>query len=152
MEYPGHGGRGRTFYPDGNCEIRVTAVDINDNASESIQEYTIANNPPGAPQGLEVYAAECKLVVSWVPVNRADTDHYKLERREEGDSWELISDYITSNVYVDKMCDPTKVYYYRVSVVNDLGRESGWSDEVSGQAKHPTLPIITLQTRGIQQV
>ncbi|HHW49841.1 MAG TPA: PKD domain-containing protein, partial [Clostridiaceae bacterium] len=138
------GAGGEPLYPDGNCEIRVTAVDVNDNASDSIHEYTIANNPPEAPRELEVYAAEWKLVVSWVPVNRADVSHYKLYRREEEGSWELIADDITSNVYVDKMCDPTKVYYYKVSVVNDLGRESDLSDEASGQAKHQTtLPIIT---------
>jgi len=47
---------------------------------------------------------------------------YRKEGREG--TWEKIVSNTTSNVYIDTMRDPQKEYFYAVSVVNDLGRES----------------------------
>jgi PKD repeat protein len=79
-----------------------------------------------------MWALKWKLIVSWSPVVRSDFDHYVLYRKEGTDGeWKKIVSKTTSNLYVDYIKDPSRAYYYRVSVVNDLGRESAPSYDYS---------------------
>ncbi|MGI6358056.1 MAG: hypothetical protein ACOX2K_05095 [Bacillota bacterium] len=140
------------LYPDGNYQVKVEAVDTTGNVSLRIQDYSVTNNPPLPPSDLRVDAAEWKLVVSWMPVQRADVDYYRVYRSVDSSHgpWELAIDQVTANVYVDTMCDPEMTYYYRVSVVNDLGRESDLSPAISGRSRHETsTPIILSLNPGI---
>jgi len=119
------GSSGNILYPDGNYQIRVTAYDKAGNSSFLIHDYVLANDPPKAPEQIYVKAGEWQLVVSWSPVIRSDFRYYVLYRKEGRDGeWEKILDYTTSNMYIDRDRDPGYEYFYKVSVVNDLGRES----------------------------
>ncbi|EIC06047.1 PKD domain containing protein, partial [Acetivibrio thermocellus YS] len=119
------GPEGEELYPDGYYQVRVMVSDAAGNFSQKIHTYLLANDPPSPPEHLYVQAGEWQLVVSWSPVLRPDFRYYVLYRKEgrEG-TWEKIVSNTTSNVYIDTMRDPQKEYFYAVSVVNDLGRES----------------------------
>jgi len=119
------GSTGNILYPDGNYQIRVTAYDKAGNNSSLVHNYVLANDPPNAPEQIFVKAGEWQLVVSWSPVIRPDFRYYVLYRKEGKDGeWEKIVNYTTSNIFIDRNRDPYYEYFYRVSVVNDLGRES----------------------------
>ncbi len=119
------GSTGDILYPDGNYQVKVSASDEAGNKASQTQIYVLANDPPKAPEKIYVKAAEWQLVVSWSPVIRPDFRYYVLYRKEGRDGvWEKIVNYTTSNMYIDRNRNPYYEYFYRVSVVNDLGRES----------------------------
>ena len=148
------GEEGEALYPDGKYQVKLTVCDSSGNKTEKIQSYIVANDPPSPPEHIYVQAGEWELIVSWSPVVRPDFDHYVLYRKEGRDgTWEKIVDYTTSNLYIDRMRNPLKEYFYRVAVVNDLGRESEpthdysldeqISDKIAIRALHQTsIPII----------
>ena len=125
-------------YPDGKFELKVTASDVAGNLSERTQIYAIENNPPSPPDGLWVASGEWKLVVSWKPTERADFDHYILQRKVGKDGqWKTIVEKTTANMYIDKgmdldsLLDPQNEFYYRVACANDLGFQSEYTRDYS---------------------
>jgi beta-lactamase superfamily II metal-dependent hydrolase/chitodextrinase len=138
---------GEESYPDGTYEVKVVVADKNNNKSQRIETYILANNPPAAPEKIYAAAEEWRLIVSWSPVVRSDFDHYVLYRKEgKNGEWKKIVSNTTSNLYVDYMKDPSKDYYYRVSVVNDLGRESALSYDYSKDTQiDPKISTHALQ-------
>ncbi|KNY26205.1 PKD domain containing protein [Pseudobacteroides cellulosolvens ATCC 35603 = DSM 2933] len=119
-------------YPDGRYQVKITAADSENNNAENIYGYMVTNDPPAPPEKLYVEAGEWQLVVSWSPVLRADFDHYVLYRKEgKNGNWEKILNGTTSNAYIDRMLDPSKEYYYAVSAVNDMNRESAMTRDYS---------------------
>ncbi|NLO21434.1 MAG: PKD domain-containing protein, partial [Syntrophomonadaceae bacterium] len=111
--------------PDGSYELRAVAYDQANNEGIVTDFYTIANDPPSPPTGLEVYSGQWQLVVSFNTVSGSDFAYYKIYRKLSAESeWTYLAQ-TTSNVYVDKGLNPADSYDYRVTVVNDLGRESG---------------------------
>ncbi|MFA9422012.1 MAG: CARDB domain-containing protein, partial [Sedimentibacter sp.] len=140
--------------PDGSYEVRAVALDATSNQGILVGNYSIANDPPTPPTGLEVYSGQWQLVVSYNGVSGAAFSYYKIYRKLSSESeWTYLAQ-TTSNVYVDKGLDPANSYDYKVSVVNDLGRESNGvestgiiSDTMAHNAKQQTTkPIIRLIT------
>ncbi len=126
------------------------AIDTAGNKGYTGGTYTISNDPPAAPTGLEVYAGEWKLTVTFKAVGGSDFNHYNIYRKSGAENvWTLIAE-TTSNVYVDRRLDPADYYDYKVTVVNDLMRESGsvettgiTNEKVAHQSNHQTTkPII----------
>ncbi|TYQ15580.1 UNVERIFIED_CONTAM: fibronectin type III domain protein [Acetivibrio alkalicellulosi] len=116
---------GNYIYSDGEYQIRVVVSDEAGNYSEKVHTYTLTNDPPLPPEYLYVKAGEWQMVVSWSPVLRPDFRYYVLYRKEGRDGeWKKIVERTTSNVFIDTMKDPQIEYFYKVAVVNDLGRES----------------------------
>jgi hypothetical protein len=90
------------------------------------------------------------LIVTYSAVSGADFAYYKIYRKlSSASAWTYLGQ-TTSNVYVDKGLDPANSYDYKVTVVNDLGRESSGvestdiiSDTMAHNAKQQTTkPII----------
>lgn len=119
--------------PDGFYEIRARAVDKAGNAGVLSGAYVISNDPPAPPAGLRVFAAPWQLVVSWEPINRADFSYYVVYRKSsEIGEWQKVKDRTTSTLFIDSGLNPQDTYYYAVSMVNDLGRESAKNSVYSG--------------------
>ena len=140
---------GAQLTPDGFYEIRARAVDNAGNAGVLSGVYVISNDPPAPPDGLRVFAAPWELVVSWDPINRADFSHYVVYRRSSvTGEWQKVKDRTTSTLFMDTGLNPQDTYYYAVSMVNDLGRESAKNSEYSGvnnaytSLHQTTAPII----------
>lgn len=119
-------------YPDGTYQFMVEAKDAAGNVGSKICSYTLANNPIEPPSEIFVKAGEWQHTVSWVHVTRSDFKHYVLYRKEGKDgNWEKIINNTTSNIYIDKMRDPQKEYFYAVSAVNNDGEEGAKSYDYS---------------------
>ena len=141
-------------YPDGSYQIKVTATDSENNYTENVYTYVITNDPPSPPEKIYVEAGEWQLIVSWSPVLRPDFSHYVLYRKEgKTGAWEKILNATTSNAYIDRMLDPSKEYYYAVSVVNDMNRESAMTRDYSNDANiSDDIKIHSLQETSVPVV
>ena len=136
--------------PDGSYLVRAVAVDAAGNAGNLSNTYSIANDPPAKPTGLGVRAQQWALVVYFNAVSGADFDHYNIYRSlKDASVWTLIAE-TTANAYIDKGLDPSIGYDYKITVVNDLGRESAGtestgiiSDTIAHFSKQQTTkPVI----------
>ncbi len=129
--------------PDGIYQIRAVAYDSAQNKGIIADNYTIANDPPSPPSGLEVYSGEWQLVISFNAVGGSDFKHYSIYRKLSAETtWTKLADTV-SNVYIDRGREPADSYDYKVTVVNDLLRESNPVISTGHRSKHQTSkPII----------
>ncbi|NLE27562.1 MAG: fibronectin type III domain-containing protein, partial [Clostridiaceae bacterium] len=88
--------------PDGTYEIRAAAYDSAGNTGYRSDLYTIANDPPAPPTGLEVYSGQWQLIISYNTVGGSDFAYYKIYRKLSSESEFTFLAQTTGNVYVDK--------------------------------------------------
>jgi len=86
------------------------------------------------PQNLQAHGndAEGTISLDWVSVTGAT--YYKVKRSvyEEG-PYITVAKSVYETTYTDSKVDSNTPYYYVVTATNDLGQESGYSNEASAQ-------------------
>jgi len=72
------------------------------------------------------------IKIEWDPSRAKDFDHYNIYRSDSVDGYYDLISKVHTNTYTDKLQDDGKSYFYRISVVDNVGLESK-SDEKSIQ-------------------
>ncbi|RJX19163.1 MAG: hypothetical protein C4575_09165, partial [Desulforudis sp.] len=120
-----------TTLSDGSVTVRATAVDVGGNTAELLHGYEIDNTPPAVPQDLAATPGQCRVELSWSPVEDPDFQHYAVYRSTTSGSGYGYLGITEGTAYSDMYLDPATTYYYVVTAVDDIGNASAYSMEVS---------------------
>ena len=88
--------------------------------------------PPAAPLQLTIVSNREFLSLVWFPNSEADLAGYHVYRSQgRGDYKRLTSNLIDRTSYLDRDLQKGRIYSYRITAVDQLGNESGYSKVVS---------------------
>ncbi|MCS4193549.1 surface protein [Salinibacter ruber] len=137
---------------DGDLDLLITGADSNENPTATL--YENAEIPPSAPESLSATAAPDAVSLSWRASDSPDVARYRVYRDTAPidstttpsslaayDSTTTLEDR-NFNFFADSSVASGQTYYYRVTAVDRVGNESGFSAQASGQT---TVAITGLQ-------
>jgi len=150
-------GAGTTAFEDSSVEVgttyyyRVTAVDTlgqESGFSNGVEATPADRSPPDVPTNLAATATSDTVALDWTASEAADTDGYRVYRGTTPiDSTAGTSGYtpITTlaagtTAFTDGNVTNGTTYYYRVTAVDTLNQESGFSNEVEATPADRTPP------------
>jgi hypothetical protein len=126
-------------YNEGAIYVRAVATDNAGNVSDETStapfvQYIVDRTPPAAPIGVQAIGAGGYIEIKWTKGTEADLGKYSVYRSTQPDSGftERASSLSTLN-YIDRTPNEGQLYYYKVSVKDLAGNESGLSEAVSAQ-------------------
>ncbi|MFH1147512.1 MAG: CARDB domain-containing protein [Pseudomonadota bacterium] len=133
---------GETYY------YVVTAEDENGNESSFSNQVSAAlkDDPPPAPDYLNITPKQTELSLCWAPVHVSDLAGYNLYRGTASGSYSpvpLNGAILTGLTYTDTDVASGQAYYYIVRAVDQYGQESENSNEVSGMIGQGVLYVVS---------
>lgn len=121
--------------PDTKYYYRIRAFNnygYSDYSNEVSIKTPSTTSKPEAPTNLSAAATSCREVsLSWKDNSVIETN-FVLERKLEGNAYEIVSSTISANTttFKDETIEEGKKYYYRIKATNANG-DSDYSNEVS---------------------
>ena len=108
------------------------------------QTYYVETGPPLAPTNLSAIPGDGTTVLKWTRPAASDLDHYMVYRGTTLSTMTVLSDDVGTEGYADSTVNNGATYYYRVSAVDILGKESGLSPPASVVPNTPadTVPPV----------
>ncbi|MDR3609126.1 MAG: hypothetical protein P4L27_01020 [Ignavibacteriaceae bacterium] len=89
--------------------------------------------PPAVPVGVKVvYAYDGAVFIAWQYNTEPDFKGYNVYRSINNSSFSLLA-FTTNNYYFDDSLDYQTKYYYKISAINNAGRESLTCDSIMAQ-------------------
>lgn len=125
--------------PETEYEYAVQSVDIfgNKSAMSKPASARLAVPAPPSPAGLFVSSNSGKIVMEWSPLDETDITEYKIYRYQRGT--EAISlgsvKFGEGETFTDSNIKKNELYFYFVTAVNSLGKESRPSEEIGVRAE-----------------
>ena len=111
-------------------ESKVGLVESGD--SEEISVINWDTYPPSPPLQLTIVRDRESLSLVWLPNSEVDLAGYHVYRKKREESFQKVTSELISRVsYIDRNIEKYYHYYYRVTAVDHLGNESGYSKVVS---------------------
>jgi hypothetical protein len=125
--------------------IDSQTVELAGPLSEPIRVEAIDTFPPAVPTGLAAVATAAdsatgpSIDLSWLPVTEADLAGYAVYRREGTDEWKRISPSqpFVGPAFHDTHVQPSHIYHYAVTAIDQLGHESARSVEAEETVPNP---------------
>ncbi|MEW6196505.1 MAG: hypothetical protein AB1521_15250 [Bacteroidota bacterium] len=109
---------------------------------EKITEPIDDSIPPSIPTGLNVYgASDGEIGIEWVRNYESNLKGYNIYRSQSADANFLFIDFTTSDYYIDDSLDYNTTYYYKITAINRIGKESGFSLIVSATPLNVYRPL-----------
>jgi hypothetical protein len=118
---------GNTYY------YVVTSINESGKKGKRSKELMTLAGRPMPPTGLVATSTKDKICLSWKPQLENDVIGYKIYRKKEVGTYELMGTVGLTGLdtnFCDKNIENGVVYYYAVSAVDDIGLESFTSDSV----------------------
>ncbi len=98
--------------------------------------------PPAAPSGLRVYAArDGQIGIEWRPNSEYDLIGYNIYRSINKPNRFVLLNFTRNTFFIDDSLEYDTTYYYRISAIDKLKRESPKSDYVSATPKNLYPPL-----------
>ncbi|MEM3647309.1 MAG: putative Ig domain-containing protein, partial [Thermofilum sp.] len=122
--------------------------------AEEVSSFVFELTPPSSPSGLSAQAGKNSVSLTWNGVSDSDLAGYNVYRSSiSGSGYQKIGS-SASTSYVDTTASASgNPYYYVVTAYDDVGNESGYSNEASatpwGDLNHFTFGAIGNQVAGI---
>ncbi|MCK4447098.1 MAG: DUF1565 domain-containing protein, partial [Candidatus Marinimicrobia bacterium] len=108
--------------------------------------------PPDTPQNLSSTPGNQKVTLRWNQNTESDLHKYNIYRDTLSPATTLIDSVVDSppdTFYTDTGLMNGQIYYYRITAVDSIGNESGYSDEVSATPyQQYTGPVWHVSTSG----
>jgi fibronectin type 3 domain-containing protein len=112
--------------PSKAYSVRLRAYDESDNYSETIIGFA-PDVPPAIPAGLAAVASLDGIDLTWNDNAEADFDHYRVYRASAAAGPFALIASPTASDYEDASALDGVASFYRVSAVDDAGKESGYA-------------------------
>ena len=111
-------------------ESEVGLVESGDSEENSVINWD--TYPPSPPLQLTIVKDRESLSLVWLPNSEVDLAGYHVYRKKQEESFQKVTSELISRVsYIDRNIEKYYHYYYRVTAVDHLGNESGYSKVVS---------------------
>lgn len=126
--------------------LSISAYDTDDNESVFCPEISFTpSSIPSAPAGFETESQQTGIQLNWIPNPELDIDCYNVYRIAPGQNPQLIQiiPHPTSS-YFDNTVMPHNLYTYKITAVDYLENESGFSDPGYGQLATHDLGILLI--------
>jgi hypothetical protein len=136
---------------DQNYYFAVAAVDDAGHTGALSDEMLIAPSVlPRAPDGLVVTNQDLEILIEWNNNIDLDTKGYNIYRASSTDSnfIKLNDSLLPLPMYIDQNVWGDKVYFYKITMVDNDDNESTYSDIISGRLKQPAPPSGLLLSPG----
>ncbi len=109
---------------------------------EKITEPIDDSIPPSIPAGLNVYgASDGEIGIEWTRNYESNLKGYNIYRSHGSTDNFLFIDFTTSDYYIDDSLDYNTTYYYKITAVNRIDKESGFSSIVSATPLNVYRPL-----------
>lgn len=141
----------------GNCPIRITVYDADNNATVEELNYYIDNEGPEAVTNLKALCLDGVVELTWTPSASDDVYYYQILRAKEGGTPSVISTYQTKCTYRDAnvvLGDSYDYYVKGVDIYNQQGPLSASANVlITADEESPKVTDITCDghTLGMSQ-
>ena len=120
---------------DTTYRVKITSI-----SRDSVYDYSdtpfIINSSPVTPTSLTAAAGNRQVTLRWSPNTEVDLQRYNIYRGTSSPAATLIhlvvgNATLPDTFYVDGALTNGQTYFYRITAVDSVGNESGFSNEVS---------------------
>ena len=136
-------------YREGNLYVRAVARDSGGNESDigvdaPFVQYIVDRTAPAAPENVAAEGGCGFVEISWKQGGEQDLDTYSVYRGDSlNGTYERIASGLRTVNYYDRSVSEGVTYYYKVTVQDLAGNESGFSQTVFAAGKPDTeKPVI----------
>ena len=138
---------------EGENTITAVAIDLAGNTGTATTTVVLDTTPPSPPTGLTATPGDTVVDLSWDANSESDLAGYNVYRSEVsgGPYTQINSQLVTEVSYQDTDVEKSTTYYYVVTAVDNVGNESGNSEEVSvvpTDTTPPSAPTGLVATAG----
>ncbi len=113
------------------------------------QPYYVETGPPLAPTGLTAVTGDGTTLLTWTRTASPDLSHYNVYRGTTSGAETLLASNVDAEAYEDDTAVNGTMYFYRVTAVDILGKESPRSDAVSVIPNSPADKIPPTPPSGL---
>jgi len=129
-----------TGLADGDTMVRFTAADAAGNTAVQTETYVVDNTAP-SPVQLSAEPAEFSVVLNWSESGATDFGYYLIYRSLSADSgFARINGAMITETFTDRTVSPGVTYWYKVTVVDHVLNESGFSNAASAVPDDDSTP------------
>ncbi|MFH1777870.1 MAG: PKD domain-containing protein [Candidatus Omnitrophota bacterium] len=142
--------QGTPTLTEGTNIINASISDIAGNTSSTTGTFTIDTTPPDVPVGLIAKGGDTTVDLSWPANTEDDLYGYNLYRTTISgmDYIKVNTGLITETSYQDTGLTNGTTYYYVITAIDNLGNESGYSEEISAVPQELQITAIANPAEG----
>lgn len=116
---------------NGECKMRVTLYDADDNTDEKEFSYYVDTEGPEATDDIDISSVNGVVNLLWSKSNSADCTAYNVYRSDTEDGTYELLDTTVENNYQDRNVICGNTYYYKISGLDNFEQEGPQSEAVS---------------------
>jgi hypothetical protein len=130
-----------------SVEIRKLAGQIN----EAFDKYalTASDEPLKAPVNIQIRSGNRQIYVSWEDPADTNADGYDIFRSHSKEGPFAKIGQVQQREYLDKDLERSTAYHYRIKSFTHTGRQSGFTDIITGEAVLTPNPPVILRAESL---